>query len=106
MTDLSGKKLGILISSHPDRGDFAHVEALTRASIEQGVDVYLYLIDEGTRHYLNPNLKMLGKSGVKLFVCAYGGKPRGVEPDADAVFGGLAALGGIIDGCDRFVSFN
>jgi hypothetical protein len=29
-----------------------------------------------------------------------------VEPDAGAVFGGLSALGGIMEGCDRFVAFN
>jgi predicted peroxiredoxin len=100
------KKLGILVSSHPDKGDLAHVRGLAGAALARGVDVYLYLIDEGTRLYGAPELDDLKAHGLKLYVCAYGGKQRGIEPDAGAVFGGLSALGGIIEGCDRFVAFN
>ena len=106
MTETAGKKLGILVSSHPDKGDLAHVNGLAGAALAGGVDVYLYLIDEGTRYYGDPALDALKARGLKLYVCAYGGKSRGVEPDAGAVFGGLSALGGIIEGCDRFVAFN
>lgn len=106
MTETAGKKLGILVSSHPDKGDLRHVNGLAGAALAGGVDVYLYLIDEGTRYYGAPELDALKAQGLKLYVCAYGGKSRGVEPDAGAVFGGLSALGGIIEGCDRFVAFN
>jgi sulfur relay (sulfurtransferase) complex TusBCD TusD component (DsrE family) len=106
MGALAGKKLGILISSHPDKGDLGPVRHMTEAALGAGVDCYLYLIDEGTRYYHDPALAELRDKGVKLYVCAYGGKSRGVEPDAGAVFGGLAALGGIMEGCDRFVAFN
>jgi len=100
------KKLGILVSSHPDKGDLRHVRGLAGAALAGGVDVYLYLIDEGTRHYGAPELDDLKARGLKLYVCAYGGKQRGIEPDEGAVFGGLSALGGILEGCDRFVAFN
>lgn len=106
MGALTGKKLGILISSHPDKGDLEPVRRMASAALEAGVDCYLYLIDEGTRHYHDPALEALKAKGLKLYVCAYGGKSRGVEPDAGAVFGGLAALSGIMEGCDRFVAFN
>jgi sulfur relay (sulfurtransferase) complex TusBCD TusD component (DsrE family) len=106
MEAIAGKKLGILISSHPDKGDLVPVSRLAEAALGAGVDCYLYLIDEGTRHYGTPALAALKDKGVKLYVCAYGGKSRGVEPDAGAVFGGLSALGGIMEGCDRFVAFN
>ena len=106
MATLTGKKLGILISSHPDKGDLEPVRRMAGAALDAGVDCYLYLIDEGTRHYHSPVLEALKSRGLKLYVCAYGGKSRGVEPDAGAVFGGLSALGGITEGCDRFVAFN
>jgi sulfur relay (sulfurtransferase) complex TusBCD TusD component (DsrE family) len=106
MTALTGKKLGFLISSHPERDDLAHAAALAGAALDAGGDVYLYLIDEGTRYYHDPRLAALAARGLKLYVCAYGGKSRGVEPDSAAVFCGLAALGGLVDACDRFVSFN
>jgi predicted peroxiredoxin len=106
MAALTEKKLGILVSSHPDKGDLAHVRGLAGAALARGVDVYLYLIDDGTRHYGAPELDDLKARGLKLYVCAYGGKQRGIEPDEGAVFGGLSALGGILEGCDRFVAFN
>lgn len=106
MTEIAGKKLGVLVSSHPDKGDMGPVSELLAASLKGGVDTYLYLIDDGTRHYLNPVLDELRADGLKVYVCAYGGKPRGVTPDEGAVFGGLAALGGILDACDRFIAFN
>ncbi|MBI5136563.1 MAG: DsrE family protein [Nitrospirae bacterium] len=105
MGELAGKKLGILMATHPERGDLARVGALADAALEQGADCYLYLIDEGTRAYGDPALKALQGRGLKLFVCAYGGLQRGVQPDEGAVFGGLSVLGGILEGCDRFVSF-
>jgi sulfur relay (sulfurtransferase) complex TusBCD TusD component (DsrE family) len=106
MPALTGKKLGILVSSHPGKGDLARVRGLAGAALARGVEVYLYLIDEGTRHYGAPELTALKGRGLKLYVCAYGGKQRGIEPDEGAVFGGLSALGGILEGCDRFVAFN
>lgn len=106
MSALAGKKLGILVSSHPDKGDLGPVRHLAEAALGAGVDCYLYLIDEGTRYYGAPDLAALAERGLKLYVCAYGGKLRGIEPDEGAVFGGLSALGGIMEGCDRFVAFN
>lgn len=106
MAELSGKKLGILLSSHPDKGDVPLVRRLAEEALSVGVDTYLYLIDAGTRAYRDDTLTALRDKGLKLYVCAYGGKQHGVEPDEGAVFGGLSALGGIMEGCDRFVSFN
>jgi hypothetical protein len=106
MVDLNGKKLGLLLATHPDCGDVARVTALSKAALGQGVDVYLYLIDEGARAYGNADITALQAQGLKLFVCAYGALQRGVQPDENAVFGGLSVLGGIMEGCDRFVSYS
>ncbi|MDH5527382.1 MAG: DsrE family protein [Nitrospirota bacterium] len=106
MSIATGKKLGILLSAHPDKGDLPAIRGLALAARAAGTDTYLYLIDEGARAYKDPLMETLREAGVKLYVCAYGAMPRGVEPDEGAVFGGLAALGGLMDACDRFVSFN
>ncbi len=100
------KKLGLLLATHPDRGDVARVAALADAALAKGVDCYLYLIDEGARAFGDPAIVALQGKGLKLFVCAYGGLQRGIQPDESAVFGGLSVLGGIMEGCDRFVSFS
>ncbi|MFQ5508448.1 MAG: DsrE family protein [Leptospirillia bacterium] len=106
MSRHQGKKLGILLSAHPDKGDVPRIRSLAEASLAAGVDTYLYLIDEGTRAYREASLHALKDNGLKVYVCAYGGKSRGIEPDEGAVFGGLAALGGIMENCDRFIAFN
>jgi len=101
-----GKKLGLLLATHPERGDVVRIAALAHAALGRGVDVYLYLIDEGARAYGDDALVELQGRGLKLFVCAYGALQRGIQPDEGAVFGGLSVLGGIMEGCDRFVSFS
>lgn len=106
MSAAAGKKLGILLSAHPEKGDLPAIGGLALAARQAGAETYLYLIDEGTRAYTDPLMDTLRQAGVRLYVCAYGAKPRGIEPDEGAVFGGLAALGSLMDACDRFVSFN
>ncbi len=106
MADLNGKKLGVLLAADPAQGDVPRVQALAGASLAAGVDTYLYLIDRGTIAYRDVDWQPLKEQGLKLFVCAYGAMQQGIQPDQGAVFGGLSVLGGIMEGCDQFVSFN
>ena len=39
---LRGKKLGVLLSTHPDQPGFKHGLCLAEEAMNQGVDVYLY----------------------------------------------------------------
>jgi sulfur relay (sulfurtransferase) complex TusBCD TusD component (DsrE family) len=100
------KKLGILLSTPPSHRNLQTVLGLTDAALQGGTDVYLYLIDEGTRNFHEDRLRQLSGKGLKLFVCAYGAQNRGIFPSDEAVFGGLAVLGELINNCDRFISFN
>ncbi|MBM4119846.1 MAG: DsrE family protein [Nitrospira sp.] len=103
------KRLGVLLSTPPSGPDVDTVAGLCREAIKSNIDVYLYLIDEGVRNLNDERLIGLSGSGAKFFVCAYGCQQHGVATDALApgvTLCGLVVLSNIINGCDRFVSFN
>ena len=109
MTDLQGKKLGILLSLPPSHPNAETVARLSQEALSRNVDVYLYLIDEGVKNLENPAILNLTKSGAKLNVCAYGCQQHKVSTDGygkEVTFCGLVVLYQIITGCDRFLAFN
>ena len=73
---MSDLKLGLLLSTPPTHPSVETVVQLAQAALRKGVDVYLYLIDEGVK-----------------------------TVDSRASLSGLVVLSGIIDGCDRFLAF-
>ena len=103
------KKLGILLSTPPENPNVHTVTRLSEEALSTGVEVYLYLIDEGVKNLKNSRLLNLASSGVKFFVCAYGCQQHKVSTEGygeEVTFCGLVVLSNIIDGCDRFLAFN
>jgi sulfur relay (sulfurtransferase) complex TusBCD TusD component (DsrE family) len=103
---LRGKKLGLLLSTTPGQPGFQHGLRLARAALEEGVQVYLYCVDEAVRGVDDPDLQSLAAWGLKLYVCAYGSHRRGLEQRLKATYAGLALLSDVMAATDRFVSFN
>ena len=101
------RALGILLSTGPDNPNLATAVGLSSAALKAGVDVYLYLIDEGVLTVDDPRFQSLRDSGLKLFACAYGAQQHGVpRKDDKATYCGLVVLSNIISTCDRFVALN
>ena len=103
---LRGKKLGVLLSTRPDHPNFARGLKLAEAALDQGVDVYLYCIDDAVPGVGNDHLQTLKERGLKLFACAYGAHRRNFPLSEKAVFAGLTVVNDLIASTDRFVSFN
>jgi sulfur relay (sulfurtransferase) complex TusBCD TusD component (DsrE family) len=103
---LRGKKLGLLLSTPPGQPGFEHGLRLAQAALEEGVDVYLYCVDEAVRGVDEPRLQTLAARGLKLYACAYGAQRRDMERSPRATYSGLAMLSDIISATDRFVSFH
>lgn len=99
-------KLGLLLSTPLTHPNLETVRRLTETTLASGNSVYLYLIDEGTAALRDPALTAMTRSGLKLFVCAYGAQKHGVPLEGDATFCGLVVLADLMKGCDRFLSFN
>ncbi len=106
--ELARKKLGLMLSTAPEHPNLATAIALTRAALDRGADLYLYLIDDGVRALDDPRIRELSARGVKLFVCAYGCQKRRIPlQDIDGVtYCGLVVLTDVINGTDRFVALN
>jgi sulfur relay (sulfurtransferase) complex TusBCD TusD component (DsrE family) len=102
------RKLGLLLSTAPSHASVETVVQLSQAALRRGVEVYLYLIDEGVRVSTDQRYLGLLDAGVKVSVCAYGCQQHGVPTatiDSRISLSGLVVLSGIIDGCDRFLAF-
>lgn len=105
---MAARKLGLLLSTAPSHPSVETVVQLAHAALRCGVEVYLYLIDEGVKMATDPRYLGLIDAGVKLSVCAYGCQQHGVPTatvDSRISLSGLVVLSGIIDGCDRFLAF-
>jgi sulfur relay (sulfurtransferase) complex TusBCD TusD component (DsrE family) len=100
------KKLGVLISIPPSHPNFTHGVCLAETALAQGIDVYLYCIDEAVQGLGDPRLLKLKADGLKLFACAYGAQRRNIPMSEQATFSGLSLLHDVIASADRFVSFN
>jgi sulfur relay (sulfurtransferase) complex TusBCD TusD component (DsrE family) len=105
---MAARKLGLLLSTPPSHPSGETVVRLAQAALRKGVDVYLYLIDEGVKTAVDQRYVRLVDGGVKMSVCAYGCQQHGVLTttiDSRVSLSGLVVLSGIIDGCDRFLAF-
>jgi sulfur relay (sulfurtransferase) complex TusBCD TusD component (DsrE family) len=105
---MANRKLGLLLSTAPSHSSVDTVVKLAQAAVRQGVEVYLYLIDEGVKSVKDTRFTSLVDEGVKMSVCAYGCQQHGVVTamvDSRVSLSGLVVLSGIIDGCDRFLAF-
>jgi predicted peroxiredoxin len=103
---LRGKKLGLLLSCRPDHPNFEHGLRLAETALAEGVNVYLYCIDDAVPGVNLDRLQMLRERGVKLFACAYGAQRRNLALSDRAAFAGLTVVNDLITSTDRFVSFN
>jgi sulfur relay (sulfurtransferase) complex TusBCD TusD component (DsrE family) len=105
---MSALKLGLLLSTPPSHPSVETVVQLAQAALRRGVEVYLYLIDEGVKTAVDRRYISLIDAGVKMSVCAYGCQQHGVPTttvDSRISLSGLVVLSGIIDRCDRFLAF-
>jgi len=104
---MAKKKLGVMLSTHQEHPNKKIVVALVNEAVQQGIETYLYLIDDGVYHLSCPEINALTDAGVRLFACAYGAQQRGIPLNNNkAIFTGLVVLSDMIKGCDRFVNFN
>jgi hypothetical protein len=106
--NLAKRKLGVLLSTGLEHPNLETAVGISTAALDRGVELYLYLIDDGVRALDDPRVRSLPSRGAKLFVCAYGCQKRRLPlRDADTVtYCGLVVLTDLINGTDRFIALN
>jgi sulfur relay (sulfurtransferase) complex TusBCD TusD component (DsrE family) len=105
---MAARKLGLLLSTPPSHPSVETVFRLAQAALRQGIEVYLYLIDEGVKSLSDSRYSEIVGAGAKMSVCAYGCQQHRVSTqniNPQVSLSGLVVLSGIIDGCDRFLAF-
>ena len=95
-----------MVSTVPAHPNLDTAIGLSRAALDRGADVYLYLIDDAVTAVEDPRVQGLADRGLKLFVCAYGCQKRGLPLSDKATNCGLVVLTDLINGTDRFISLN
>src|SRR5437588_9973663 len=103
---LHGKKLGLLLSASPQDPSFHHGLRVAEAALSQGVQVYLYCIDEAVMGLADSQLQAIKISGGNVFACAYGAQRRNIPLSGLATFAGLSVVSDLVASTDRFISFN
>jgi hypothetical protein len=103
--ELTGKKLGVLLTTPPEHPNFRPALALMNAALDAGVRVYLYCIDNGVRAVATPEIQAIKGRGASLFGCAYGAGHRQIATDEAAAWSGLTVLADVVGSTDKFVSF-
>jgi hypothetical protein len=93
------RKLGLMLSTASAHPNLETAIGLSRAALDGGGDVYLYLVDDD-------RLLALADRGLKLFVCAYGCQKRRRPLSERATNCGLVVLTDVINGTDRFIALN
>ena len=105
MSDLGGKKLGVLLTTDSAHPNFRPALALMNAALDGGVRVYIYCVDEGVKAVATKEVQALKERGASLFGCAYGAGRRNIPLDDSAAWSGLTVLADVVGSTDRFVSF-
>ncbi len=105
MSDLAGKKLGVLLTVKPTDIRYAAAVRVIQGALEAGVRVYIYCIDDGVLCVAEPVIQEFKARGVSLYGCAYGAGRRKVALTEQAAWSGLTVLSDIIGSTDRFLSF-
>src|SRR5258708_10023639 len=100
------RKLGLIVSTAPDRPNREPALGLSKAALDGGGDVYLYLIGDAVAAVEDARLQALADRGLKLFVCAYGCQKRRLPLSDRATNCGLVDLTDVINGTERFVALN
>ncbi len=105
MSELAGKKLGVLLTTAPDHPNFRPAVALMNAALDAGVRLYLYCIDDAVKAVDTPEIQAIKARGASLFGCAYGAHRRKLPVNDHAAWSGLTVLADVVGSTDRFVSF-
>ncbi len=104
-TNFDDRSLGILIAVSQSEKAFHYGVGLARAAQIEGIQVYLYLLDDAVEAASKPPIKNLVRQGVKVTACAYAAQRRHLDFNDEVIFGGLGLLNDIITNTDRFVGF-
>lgn len=109
MAGLSGKILGIMLSTSPEREDGVIVKRIAIEAIKKGAKVKLFLMCDGVFHIKEGTFADLVDEGADVAVCYHNLMERNMDKDDGTftvTYGSQYDLAETIHECDRFLAFN
>jgi sulfur relay (sulfurtransferase) complex TusBCD TusD component (DsrE family) len=105
LTALQGKRLALIVSTAPARGDFGRAERLAHAARARGVEVSIFLMHEAVIWGTDQRAAALVEEGCDVFLCGTNSGQRGVEAAPGVVVGSQDDHAAIVHRADRVVAF-
>ena len=102
---ISNQTFGILLGVDPNSSTFRYGIGLAETAQQEGIQVFLYLLDDSVRAADSRELHKLVQCGVKISGCAYAAQRRNLSLSDHIVWGGLKMLNDIILHSNRFIGF-
>ncbi|MEE8449087.1 MAG: DsrE family protein [Thermodesulfobacteriota bacterium] len=99
------KSLGILLASSPNHEDRFTALKLAQTALDLGMEVKIFLFDEGVYNCLDNEFISLNQAGADITICEQSAKDRNLDIQAPVKRGSLYDLAGIAKQIDRLVSF-
>jgi len=101
-----GNKLGILLTTSPEREDMHNVIKLCEAAIDQGKEVSLFMMCDGVYSSYCSNLTDLIPKGVKISQCHHNADERKIVEEGNPVESASQYIfSGILGEVDRLITF-
>jgi sulfur relay (sulfurtransferase) complex TusBCD TusD component (DsrE family) len=103
---LNGRRLAIILSTPPERGDLERVERLARAARVRGVDVGIFLMDAAVVWGAHERAsRLVNEDGCDVFLCGTNAVKLGVVLAAGVVEGSQDDHAALVHRADRVVAF-
>lgn len=103
--DLAGKRLAVVVSTPPARGDFDRAERLARAARARGAQVALFLMDAATPWAADARTAALADDGCDVFVCGTNASAQAVTAAHGVIVGSQDDHARLVRAADRVVAF-
>jgi sulfur relay (sulfurtransferase) complex TusBCD TusD component (DsrE family) len=103
---LNGRRLAIIVSTDPGRGDFDRAERLARAARAHHVEVGIFLMAEAVVWAAHERAsRLVNEDGCDVFFCATNAGKTGVVAGAGDVEGSQDDHAALVHRADRVVAF-
>lgn len=99
------KTLGMLLSTGPENYNWRIVLRIAESALKQGINVKIFLMDDGIYNLKNERFKNLFKCGVEFSLCGQNARERNIEKIDDIPFGSQFDHSEIVKNCDRYLGF-
>jgi sulfur relay (sulfurtransferase) complex TusBCD TusD component (DsrE family) len=102
------RRLALVVSTAPERGDLDRALGLARAACDQGVDVGIFFMDRALDGLVaaRPALRDLAELGCDLIACASSATARGLgEDELGMLLGSQDDHAALVSRADRVVAF-